>query len=78
MVDLGDISGSYIIGHQYIIFQKWSEETVTCQTYCTVGELGRNELKDFLNTFPKFKEGIINKFINNPFDKERDFFVEMC
>lgn len=31
-----------------------------------------------MQKFPLIKDEIINKIVDDPFDKERDFFVKMC
>ena len=60
-----------------MIFDKSPEETITCNTYCTIGELGSKQFKIMIQQFPYFKDNMIDKFINNPYDEDRDFFVKI-
>ena len=59
-------------------FETAPEFSVESVSYCTIGKISHEVFKDMLFQIPYVGESLVNSLITNPYDHEREFFVESC
>ena len=59
-------------------FETAPEFSVESVSYCTIGKISFKIFQDMLGQKPIVRESLIESIISNPYDHEREFFVENC
>lgn len=59
-------------------FETAPEFSVESVSYCTIGKINYRIFQDMLSQLPNVRECLIDSLITNPYDHEREFFVENC
>ena len=67
-----------MVGQRYVIFDSNPDISYLASSYCTLGKIDSNDFTSMMNNFPNVKLHLVNKIISNPYDEERDFFVQVC
>ena len=67
-----------MLGEIEVIFDNDPIYTIEAMSYCTIGQLEQEKFLDVLNKFPIFKQKMINQILENPYDLDREYFVDTC
>lgn len=65
-------------GETQILFGSEPTYSIETRTYCTVGTISQKDFLDICNSCPVLKQTMIDDIMSNPFDTEREWFVEVC
>lgn len=77
-VCLGQLHEGELCGETTILFDSDPQLSIEGQSYCTIGTIEHEGMNKFFGTFPKLRSSMIENIIKNPFDQDREDFVQLC
>ena len=67
-----------IMGEPQVLFNSGLNYSLECVTYCNIGIIQKEKINEYFMDYPDMKDAMIQNVINNPYDRERDIFVNIC
>ena len=77
-LNLGTVRQGYIIGESQALHDNEPLYSVETKTYSAIGKIKFTHFKKICVKSPEFKQKIYDKTINNPFDDDREWFLDVC
>lgn len=77
-VCLSKIEEGSIFGEPQVLFNSDPVQSYEAQNYCTLGQIEYDKMNEFFLDQPRIKESMIESIIKNPYDEDRESFVEIC
>lgn len=75
---LGDVRQGSLIGVTQVLFDTNPVYTIETQSYCSVGVVANTKFWELITAYPDLKKAFKDQVIQNPFDSERELFVQLC
>ena len=67
-----------MLGDREVIFDSSPVLHIESVSYCTIGQINKDNFLEFLDKYPQMRRSMTDRIIKNPYDPERDYFVEIC
>jgi CRP-like cAMP-binding protein len=77
-VCLGILRQGALSGETQVLFDSDPAYSIECQSYCTIGVISREKFIEVTTSFPDIRQTMIDQVLGNPYDDEREQFVDIC
>lgn len=66
------------LGDVQVLYNTVSTYSIETLSFCNIGTVNHKDFWDIMNKYPQLKDDFRQEILQNPYDNERQYFMDIC